>query len=58
MEAMLTEEEKRSGGFYKIQGSLGVYMDFTHKEILKAVDTFINKKQFASGMHKQFANAW
>lgn len=47
MEAMLTEEEKRSGGFYKIQGPLGVYVDFTHKEILKAVDTFINKKQFA-----------
>ncbi|WP_378955417.1 hypothetical protein [Pelosinus sp. sgz500959] len=47
MEQMLTEDEKRTGIFYKIDGSLGVWANVSHKEILKAIDTFINKKQFA-----------
>ncbi|TMV49392.1 hypothetical protein FE783_12830 [Paenibacillus mesophilus] len=47
MEQMLTEKEKQTGVFLKIDGTFGVWADFTHKEILKAVETFINKKQFA-----------
>ena len=47
MEQMLTEDEKRTGIFYKIDGSLGVWANVSHKEILKCIDTFINKKQFA-----------
>lgn len=47
LEQMLTEEEKKKGIFLKIDGGLGVWADFSHKEILKALDTFINKKQFA-----------
>lgn len=47
MEAMLSEEDKRKGGFYRIQGDLGVWVDFQHKDVQKAVDTYINKKLFA-----------
>jgi len=47
MEQMLTEEEKRTGIFLKIDNFLGVLANVNHKEILKAIDTFINKKQFA-----------
>jgi hypothetical protein len=47
LEQMLTDEEKQKGIFLKIDGGLGVWADFSHKEILKALDTFINKKQFA-----------
>ncbi len=46
-EQMLTDEEKKTGIFYKIDGGMGVWADVDHKEILKAVDTFVNKKQFA-----------
>jgi len=47
MEQMLTTEEKKKGVFYKIEGFLGVYADFNHKEIIKAIDTFIQNKLFA-----------
>lgn len=43
----LTEDEKKKGIFYKFDGPLGIWADVSHKEILKAIDTFINKKQFA-----------
>lgn len=46
MEFTLTEKEKQSGIFFKIDGQLGIWADVTHKEILKAIDTFINKKTF------------
>lgn len=47
MEQMLTEEEKQNSIFLKIEGPLGIAANIQHKEILKAIDTFINKKQFA-----------
>lgn len=47
MEQMLTEDEKRTGIFYKIDGAMGIWASVTHPEILKAIDTFVNKKQFA-----------
>lgn len=47
MEQMLTEEEKKNCIFLKIDGFLGVAANIQHKEVLKAVDTYINKKQFA-----------
>jgi len=46
MESMLTDKEKQVGMFYKIDGALGIWVDFGHKDILKAIDTFVNKKQF------------
>lgn len=47
LEAQLTEQERKSGIFYKIDGPLGVWADVSHKDILTAIDTFVNKKQFA-----------
>lgn len=47
MEQMLTEEDKKRGSFFKIEGSMGVWVDLSHKEILKAFDTYINNKLFA-----------
>lgn len=47
MEQMMTEDEKRDCIFLKIEGFLGVAANIQHKEILKAIDTYINKKQFA-----------
>ncbi|VBB05598.1 Hypothetical protein LUCI_0808 [Lucifera butyrica] len=47
LETMLTEEEKKTGIFYKIDGNMGVWANTSHAEILKAIDTFINKKNFA-----------
>lgn len=47
MEPMLTEDEKQNSIFLKIEGPLGIAANIQHKEVLKAIDTFINKKQFA-----------
>lgn len=47
MEQMLTEEEKTNSIFLKIDGFLGIAANIQHKDVLKAIDTFINKKQFA-----------
>jgi len=47
MESMLTEEERQNCIFLKIEGLLGVAANIQHKEVLKAIDTYINKKQFA-----------
>lgn len=46
-EDALTEKEKQTGIFYKFDGKLGIWANVEHKEILKAIDTFINKKNFA-----------
>lgn len=46
-EHMLTEDEKKTGIFYKFDGSLGVWANVQNKDILKAIETFINKKNFA-----------
>lgn len=47
MENMLTDDEKSKGIFFRFDGMLGVWVDVSHKEILKAIDTFVNKKNFA-----------
>ncbi|MEK5070293.1 hypothetical protein [Sporosarcina sp. FSL K6-1508] len=47
MEQMLTEDEKTNSIFLKIDGFLGIAANIQHKDVLKAIDTFINKKQFA-----------
>ncbi|MEN6567151.1 MAG: hypothetical protein ABFC57_12725 [Veillonellales bacterium] len=47
MENTLTDDERKKGIFYKIDGAMGVWADMTNKDVLKAVDTFVNKKQFA-----------
>lgn len=47
MEPMLTEDEKKNSIFLKIEGALGIAANIQHKDVLKAIDTFINKKQFA-----------
>jgi hypothetical protein len=47
MEQMLSEDDHKKGAFYKIEGNMGVWVDLSHKEVLKAVDTFINNKLFA-----------
>lgn len=47
MESMLTQKEKETGIFYKVDGLMGIWADVSHKDILKCIDTFINKKQFA-----------
>jgi hypothetical protein len=43
----VTEDEKKKGEFFRVDGDLGVWVDFSHKDILKALDTFIQKKLFA-----------
>jgi hypothetical protein len=47
MENMITDDERKTGMFYKIDGILGVWANFSHKEIIKCIDTLVNKKQFA-----------
>lgn len=47
MKSMLTENELKTGVFHALQGELGVWADYTHPEILKALGTFIQKKLFA-----------
>jgi hypothetical protein len=47
IESMLTDKEQKGGVFYRIEGSLGVWVDFGHKDILKALDTFVQNKLFA-----------
>ncbi|WP_207705528.1 hypothetical protein [Hathewaya massiliensis] len=47
METSLTEEEKRRGAFYRIEGPLGIWVNPEDKEVLKAISTYINNKLFA-----------
>lgn len=47
MEQMLTEEDKSQGVFFKMEGPLGIWVNLSQPDILKAFDTFINKKNFA-----------
>ncbi|MEN1968985.1 hypothetical protein WMZ97_13040 [Lentibacillus sp. N15] len=47
MEQMLTDEDKKKGAFFKIEGSMGVWVDLSHKDVIKAFDTYINNKLFA-----------
>ena len=47
MESMLTDQDKQKGIFYRIEGDLGVWADFSHKEILTCIETFVQNKLFA-----------
>jgi hypothetical protein len=47
MAQSITEEERKTGEFYRIDGELGVWVKFSHAEILKALSTFMQKKTFA-----------
>lgn len=47
LKSMLTEDELKKGIFHSIQGELGVWADYSHPDILKALDTFIQNKLFA-----------
>lgn len=46
-EHMLTDEMNEKGIFQKIEGNIGVWADFEHPEILKAMETFVQNKLFA-----------
>lgn len=45
-EQQLTDDEKAKGMFFKIDGSFGIWANMEHKEVLKAVTTMIQNKQF------------
>lgn len=47
LEQTITEEEKKNGIFLKVEGNLGICAIVNDPDILKAFDTFINKKLFA-----------
>ncbi|WP_217364867.1 hypothetical protein [Brevibacillus sp. HD1.4A] len=47
LEAGVTEEEKKKGGFYKIEGQFGIWVDYNQKDTFTAIETFIQKKLFA-----------
>jgi hypothetical protein len=47
LESQLTDTEKASGIFLRIDGPLGVWASYENPDILKALETFINKKLFA-----------
>lgn len=47
MESMLTDEDKQKGIFYRIEGDLGVWADFSNKDVLTAIETFVQNKLFA-----------
>lgn len=47
LKSMLTDAEKQKGVFYQIEGELGVWADFSNKDILKAINTFVQNKLFA-----------
>lgn len=47
MRSQLSAEELAKGIFHALQGELGVWADYTHPEVLKALDTFIQNKLFA-----------
>ncbi|WP_429836073.1 hypothetical protein [Brevibacillus sp. NRS-1366] len=47
LEQSLTEDDRKTGGFYKIEGQFGIWVDFNQKDTFKAVETFIQKKLFA-----------
>lgn len=47
MESMLTDEDKQKGIFYRIEGDLGVWADFSNKDVLTCIETFVQNKLFA-----------
>lgn len=47
MRSQLTVEELQKGSFHPIQGELGLYANYNHSDIQKALATFIQNKLFA-----------
>jgi len=47
METQLTEQQKQTGAFYLIEGELGVWVDFSNYNVLKAIKTMSENKVFA-----------
>ncbi len=47
MESMLTDQDKQKGIFYRIEGDLGVWADFSNKDVLTCIETFVQNKLFA-----------
>lgn len=47
MEPMLTEDEKKTGMFLKIQGLMGIWANLNDADVLKCMDTYIQNKLFA-----------
>lgn len=44
---MLTEEEKKTGMFLRIQGLMGIWVNLNDGDVLKCMDTYIQNKLFA-----------
>jgi len=42
----ITEEDRKKGDFFRIEGDLGVFVDFSNPDILQALKTFMQKKTF------------
>ncbi|ASS75802.1 hypothetical protein CIG75_12925 [Tumebacillus algifaecis] len=40
-------QQKTGGRFEPIEGDMGIWINYKHKEIMKAIGNFTNKKQFA-----------
>jgi hypothetical protein len=47
MEASLSEDDKKNGIFAKIDNTMGVWADFNCMDVLKVIETYVNKKLFA-----------
>ncbi len=47
METMLTEDEKKTGMFLRIQGLMGMWVNLNETDVLKCMDTYIQNKLFA-----------
>lgn len=46
-ENSLTEDEKRKGFYVRINGSIGLWLNSEDKDVIKAVDTYIDSMTFA-----------
>lgn len=43
----VTEKEKKEGMFFSIDGMMGVWIDFNHKDVIKSISTYVQNKKFA-----------
>lgn len=46
-ERMLTDEEKRTGIFMKIDGTIGIWANLADKDVMSCVETYVQNKLFA-----------
>ncbi|MHC1681353.1 MAG: hypothetical protein AB6733_00070 [Clostridiaceae bacterium] len=47
MEEMLSEDEKKTGMFLRIQGHMGMWINLQEADVLKCMETYIQNKLFA-----------